>query len=72
MKRNIVDLRPDGNIVLDADMVFAISFYHENEVCDEWVIRIFSKEAPNGLHIHCKTKEKAEKLFKKISDGMIQ
>lgn len=69
MKRNIVDLRPDGNVVLDVDMIFAVSVFHEN---DEWVVRVFSQGAPRGMHLHCKTKEVAENIFKKLSDGMIQ
>ena len=69
MKRNIVDLRPDVNMVLDVDMIFAISVTHEN---DEWVMLISSQGAPQGLHIHFKGKEDVENVFKKLSDGMIQ
>jgi len=75
MKRNILDLRPNCNLVIDVDMIGAVDIYCEpDKFADkqEWEVRVFSQGVSNGYVVKCGNKETAEALFKTISDRMMQ
>ena len=75
MKRNILDLRPNCNLVMDVDMICAVDINCEQDKFadkQKWEVRIFSQGVSNGYVAKCGDKETAEALFKIISDRMMQ
>lgn len=75
MKRNILDLRPNCNLVMDVDMIWAVDTHCEpDKFADKqrWEVRIFSQGVSDGYILKCGDKESAEALFKTISDRMMQ
>ena len=71
MKRNILDLRPDANIVLDVDKIISVDIY-KDEKSSDWVIRLFIQERQSSLLLSAKSIVTAFKVFNKITDRMIQ
>lgn len=71
MKRNILDLRPDANIVLDVDKIISVDIY-KDEKSSDWVIRLFIQERQSSLLLSAKSAVTAFKVFNKITDRMIQ
>ena len=71
MKRNILDLRPDANIVLDVDKIISVDI-SKNEKSSDWVIRLFIQERQSSLLLSAKSIVTAFKVFNKITDRMIQ
>ena len=71
MKRNILDLRPDANIVVDVDKIISVDI-SKNEKSSDWVIRLFIQERQSSLLLSAKSIVTAFKVFNKITDRMIQ
>lgn len=71
MKRNILDLRPDANIVLDVDKIISVDIY-KDEKSSDWVIRLFIQERQSALLLSGKSAATTFKIFNKITDRMIQ
>lgn len=71
MKRNILDLRPDANIVLDVDKIIYVDVY-KDEKSSDWVIRFFIQERQGSLLLSGKSAATTFKIFNKITDRMIQ
>lgn len=75
MERNILDLRPNCNVVMDIGMIWAVDIYCEPDVFADkqrWEVRVFSQGVSTGYRLECGNKESAEALFKKITDKMNQ
>lgn len=75
MERNILDLRPYCNMVMDVDMIWAVDIHCEPDIFadkQKWDVRIFSQGESDGYHLNCNNKESAETLFKVISDKMMK
>jgi hypothetical protein len=75
MERNILDLRPNCNLVMDVDMIWAVDIYCEPDIFadkQKWSVRVFSQGVSTGYRLECDNKESAEALFKVISDKMKQ
>jgi hypothetical protein len=71
MKRNILDLRPDANIVLDVDKIIYVDVY-KDEKSSDWVIRLFIQERQSALLLSGESSVTTFKIFNKITDRMIQ
>ena len=71
MKRNILDLRPYANIVLDVDKIISVDIY-KDEKSSDWVIRLFIQERQSSLLLSGKSAVNIFKVFNKITDRMIQ
>jgi hypothetical protein len=71
MDRNIIDLRPDCDIILDAEELIATYSTHD-EIADEWIVCILLKSRSKNLYLHCKTRDKADKCLQKIAERMIK
>lgn len=71
MKRNILDLRPDANIVIDVDKIISVDI-SKDEKSSEWVIRLFIQDRQSSLLLHSKSGAVALKIFNTITDRMIQ
>ena len=70
MERNILDLRPNCNVVMDIDMIWAVDIYCEPDVFadkQKWEVRVFSQGVSNGYVVKCGNKETAKSLFSLIS-----
>jgi hypothetical protein len=73
MERNILDLRPNCNLVMDIDMIWAVDIYSDvSKDKVSWEVRIFSQGVSDGYILKCNDKESAEALFKTITDKMNQ
>ena len=75
MERNILDLRPNCNLVMDIDMIWAVDIHCEPDIFadkQKWEVRIFSQGVSTGYRLDCDNKESAEALFKTITDKMNQ
>ena len=75
MERNILDLRPNCNLVMDVDMIWAVDIYCEPDIFadkQKWEVRVFSQGVSTGYRLAFGNKESAEALFKKITDKMNQ
>lgn len=75
MERNILDLRPNCNLVMDVDMIWAVDINCEPDVSNDkvsWEVRIFPKGTSTSYRLVCNNNESAEALFKTITDKMNQ
>ena len=75
MGRNILDLRPNCNLVIDIDMIWAVDIDCEPDISankQKWDVRIFPQGESTSYRLVCANKESAESLFKVISDKMMQ
>lgn len=71
MKRNILDLRPDANIVVDVDKIISVDI-SKDEKSSDWVIRFLIQERQSSLLLSGKSEVTLFKVFNKIADRMIQ
>lgn len=65
MERNILDLRPNANLVIDINMIWAVDINGQGDGCE---VRIFPQGTSDPYLLKCQSKEIAKSLFSMISD----
>ena len=69
MERNILDLSPNANLVIDINMIWAVDI---NGIGDECEVRVFPQGTSDPYLLKCQSKEIAKDLFSLISNRIKQ
>jgi hypothetical protein len=64
MERNILDLSPNTNLVIDINMIWAVDINSQGDGCE---VRIFPQGTSDPYLLKCGNKETAKSLFSLIS-----